>query len=140
MLSFDIAAFLAYNEPATLNLSNVSLYLYVVTHTGRYYILDHSRCPYGYEIKTASECSAAAKYLKLYDTSATVVRDGKTSDINFDPPLCFYEGYLKFNADVINSAGDCSSSATCLCKKYSSSTGEVNRPGCSTRVLRPKRC
>jgi len=69
------------------------------------------RCPYGTEIRSYSGCSAAAKFLNLYDQS--VESDGQYR-VDYDPPFCYYEGgYLKFNGG--SNIGYCSSIDRCLC-------------------------
>jgi len=60
-----------------------------------------------------TECSAAATYLRLSDTSAS---DDRQSGVTYDPPYCYFEGRsLKFNGNGKN-RGSCTNSDKCLCK------------------------
>ena len=73
------------------------------------------RCPSGTEIKSISECSAAAKALGAPDFS--VSSDGDRGS-NSTPPFCYYHyqsGGMKFNAG--NNKGYCLSQqgVICLC-------------------------
>ena len=69
------------------------------------------RCQSGLEIKSISECSAAAKALGAPVTSAS--SDG-LYESNSDPPFCYFKhGQLKFNAG--NNRGSCDQAYTCLC-------------------------
>ena len=53
-------------------------------------------------ITTISECEAAAHYLGLSDTSATIVNNKG----NGDPPYCYYEGgNLQLNGDGTSTGG-----------------------------------
>ena len=77
-------------------------------------LLDHGRCPKGTEIRSVSECSKAAFYANLTDTSA--VLDEHPRGVTFDPPFCYYEdGQLKFNAG--KNTGFCSKFDQCLCAR-----------------------
>ena len=80
--------------------------------TGQYHGIRNGRCPPGREITSLSECSAAAKDLKLNDQSAS--SDNQPNGVGYDPPFCYYEGgQLKFNGG--RNYGSCTSSDTCLC-------------------------
>lgn len=73
-------------------------------------------CPSGTAIMSASDCSAAAKMLKLTDTSAAY--DGQYRS-RFDPPHCYVEGSflgkaLKYNGG--SNTGNCTASEPCLCR------------------------
>ena len=77
-----------------------------------YQILTNGRCPSGSEIKSLSECSAAAKYLNLYDRSAS--SDNQPNGVSYDPPFCYHEGsQLKFNGG--RNYGSCNLQDRCLC-------------------------
>ena len=80
-------------------------------------------------ITNSSECEAAAQYMGLSDTSATIVNNKG----NGDPPYCYYEGgHLQFNSDG-TSTGGCGDLRhgsgnlfdRCLCKS-SICTGSIN--------------
>ena len=65
----------------------------------------------GTELKSLSECSAAAAYLMLTDTSASSYTYSYRRSY---PPFCYYEAMiLKFNSG--SHTGSCSSSRQCLC-------------------------
>ena len=79
----------------------------------RYVIRMSGRCEYGTEIGSASGCSAAAKYLNLYDQSVSLDYQYRASH---DPSGCYYEGgSLKFN-NYGGNYGYCTSYDKCLCK------------------------
>ena len=85
----------------------------------RYVLRTSGRCPSGTEIRSISECSAAATYLNLGDQWASYDNQYRVS---YDPPYCYYEGgSLKFN-DYGRNTGTCSSSDRCLCAVVSEST------------------
>jgi len=64
------------------------------------------------DITSINECSAAARALKLRDTTAS---DDRQSGVYYDPPYCYYEGgSLKFNSNGKNT-GLCRTSDQCLC-------------------------
>ena len=76
-----------------------------------YTMWSKGRCPSGTEIKSISECSAAAKATGAPDKSASF--DGLHGS-NSDPPFCYYKnGEMKFNAG--NNKGYCQQSYACLC-------------------------
>ena len=77
-----------------------------------YHLWSNGQCKSGHEIKSLSECSAAAKYLGLNDQSAS--SDNQPYGVSYDPPFCYYEGgQLRFNGG--RNYGPCTSSDTCLC-------------------------
>ena len=77
------------------------------------------RCQDDREIKSLSECSAAAKYLNLSNHTASW--DNHPFGVHYDPPFCYYEGgQLKFNAG--NNTGFCGYMDTCLCAGPPSTT------------------
>ena len=85
-------------------------------------LIKQGQCPKGFEIKSLSACSAAAKYLKLQDTSAAAseLANGNYADyyrdykLRSNPPFCYYEGgSLKFNGG--SNTGSCSNYDQCLC-------------------------
>ena len=79
----------------------------------RYVIRTSGRCASSTQIRSSSECSAAAKYLNLYDQSVTLDYQYRASH---DPNGCYYEnGYLKFN-NYGGNYGYCTSYDKCLCK------------------------
>ena len=72
-------------------------------------------------ITTILECEAAAQYLDLSDTSATISNNKGVGD----PPYCYFEGgSLQFNSDGTTNTGGCGDSTygygnlfdRCLCK------------------------
>ena len=74
-------------------------------------------------ITTLSECSRAAAYLGLPDTTA--VNDSQTSKTDY-PPFCYFatkvredgngeDGFLKFNVNKL-STGRCSLENKCICE------------------------
>ena len=76
----------------------------------KYQVVHNGRCQPGFEIRSISECSAAAKALNALDFS--VSSDGNYGSNSF-PPFCYYNnGKMKFNAG--NNKGYCSS-VICLC-------------------------
>ena len=78
-----------------------------------YRIVTDGICPANLQIKSLSECSVAAQYLSLSDTSA--VSDGQTG-VSHDPAYCYYEGgELKYNGGT--NYGPCTNSDQCLCKQ-----------------------
>ena len=62
-------------------------------------------------------CEEAAISLGLFDT--TVLDDGQSAGVTYDPPYCYYEGSsLKFNNGMLFGApnqGSCSTYDRCLC-------------------------
>ena len=79
----------------------------------KYQVVYKGRCQSGFEIKSISECSAAAKFVDAPDTS--VSSDGNHGS-KIDPPFCYYKkGKMKFNAG--NNKGICQSSqlSVCMC-------------------------
>ena len=77
----------------------------------QYQVVYSGRCQPGFEIKSISECSAAAKATGAPDKSAS--SDGKYGS-NSDPPFCYYKnGEMKFNAG--NNKGYCQQAYACLC-------------------------
>ena len=77
-----------------------------------YALAKKGRCAKGTEITSQSDCSAAAQYLKLSDTSAEY--DGQKNGVSFDPPFCYFElGVLKFNGG--RNTGSCTQIDQCLC-------------------------
>ena len=81
----------------------------------RYVIRTSGRCEYGTQIRSSSECSAAAKHLNLYDQSVSLDYQYRASH---DPSGCYYEGgSLKFN-NYGGNYGYCSSYDKCVCKYY----------------------
>merc|ERR1712159_404185 len=94
------------------------------TDVSGYQLLSNGRCPPGREVKSLSECSTAAKYLNLYDQSAS--SDNQPHGVSYDPPFCYYEGnQLKFNGG--RNTGSCDSYDRCLCKASATTT---TTPGC----------
>merc|ERR1712159_604252 len=82
------------------------------TDVSGYQLLSNGRCPPGREVKSLSECSTAAKYLNLYDQSASL--DNQPHGVRYDPPFCYYEDHqLKFNGG--RNTGSCTTSDRCLC-------------------------
>ena len=78
----------------------------------KYALAKNGRCPKGTEITSQSDCSAAAQYLKLSDTSAQY--DGQKNGVSYDPPFCYFElGALKFNGG--RNTGSCTQIDQCLC-------------------------
>ena len=78
----------------------------------KYALAKNGRCPKGTEITSQSDCSTAAQYLKLSDTSAQY--DGQKNGVNYDPPFCYFElGQLKFNGG--RNTGSCTQVDQCLC-------------------------
>ena len=77
----------------------------------KYQVVYKGRCQSGFEIKSISECSAAAKALNAPDTSAS--SDGLYGNYN-NPPFCYFKhGQLKFNAG--SNRGSCDQTYACLC-------------------------
>ena len=80
-----------------------------------YQVVSSGRCQPGYEIKSISECSAAAKALGAPDYS--VSSDGNHGNSSF-PPFCYYDfanGKMKFNAGNNKGICDYSKKSVCLC-------------------------
>ena len=87
-----------------------------------------SACPGG-RVKTLSECSAAARALRLSDVTA---QDDGESGSSLDPPYCYFNKELGWNLDSgiftpysisslkFNSRGDntgpCTTSNKCVCR------------------------
>ena len=80
-------------------------------YVANYQVVYSGRCQPGFEIKSISECSAAAKALGAPDFS--VSSDGNYGS-NSDPPFCYYKaGKMNFNAG--NNKGICDSSQLSVC-------------------------
>ena len=78
-----------------------------------YQALPFGRCQPGYEIKSISECTAAAKALGAPITSA--LSDGLYGSHSY-PPFCYYSnGVVKFNAGNNKGICDYSKKSICLC-------------------------
>ena len=83
-----------------------------------YLVLYSGRCQSGFEIKSISECSAAAKALNAPDTSAS--SDGLYGNYS-NPPFCYFKhGQLKFNAG--SNRGSCDQAYACLCSAAPATT------------------
>ena len=77
----------------------------------KYQVVYKGRCQSGFEIKSISECSAAAKALNAPDTPAS--SDGLYGNYS-NPPFCYFKhGQLKFNAG--SNRGSCDQAYACLC-------------------------
>merc|ERR1739848_276220 len=90
----------------------------------KYELVYHGRCQSGFEIKSISECSAAAKALGASDYSVESDGDDRS---NSNPPFCYYNaGKMKFNAG--NNKGYCSSqkAVVCLCVAAPTTTSPSN--------------
>jgi len=80
----------------------------------KYSLRKSGRCGYGQYITTYAECNAAAKELKLRDTSSS--NDNQPKGVTYDPKGCYFESNtLKFNVGNKNTGG-CSGSDNCLCR------------------------
>lgn len=79
-----------------------------------------------YPITRIADCSAAAKSLKLPDTTAS--GDGQQLAVSFDPPYCRIErGHLHFNAG--GNTGSCSPSDVCICRTSPEAPSGSPSPG-----------
>ena len=76
-----------------------------------YQVVAFGRCQPGHEIKSISECTAAAKFVGAPVTS--VFSDGLKGSQSY-PPFCYYSnGEVKFNAG--NNKGYCSYQKLVIC-------------------------
>ena len=86
----------------------------IAANKTKYMLLMHGRCPKGTEIRSRSECSAAAAYLNLSDTVVSSFSSRRIVSI-LPPPHCFDQGgSLTFNSASF--FGSCSRTYRCLCK------------------------
>ena len=90
----------------------------------KYGIVKRNSCPTdeakwtNTDIESIAECNAAAKFLKLSDTTAQ--HDGQRHGNSKDPPGCYFEGgKLKFNrkdgSGIFPNNGYCTEKQWCLC-------------------------
>ena len=94
------------------------MYAYVGSNR-TYQVVYSGRCQPGFEIKSLSECSAAAKFLDATGISAS---SGGLYGSNSHPPFCYYKnGQLKFNAG--NNRGSCNRAYACACLKALPASG-----------------
>ena len=65
-------------------------------------------------VRSATECESAANKLGMFDV--TVEDDGQFG-VDYDPPLCYFEGgSLKYN-NFWNNTGPCTTFDHCVCRQ-----------------------
>ena len=79
-----------------------------------YKMVTQGHCPTGYEITSAEECSAAAHFLSLINSSSWAAYDSHQKGDSSHPPGCYMKDKsAKFNGGT--NKGTCSSENLCLC-------------------------
>ena len=109
-----VASLLIYKKRKVTETSNLeqSVYVNLNFYVAAYILVESSEVACN-DIKTTSECEAAALELRLPDTSVT---DDGQNGFGQDPPYCYFEnGSLKFNYGGTNTGLCGSNNDKCIC-------------------------